>query len=37
MEGNRMAEIKWVSDYQDGLKAAAEGKKPLFLDFFKDG
>lgn len=32
-----MVDIKWVGAYQDGLKAAAEEKKPLFLDFFKDG
>jgi hypothetical protein len=32
-----MATIKWANSYEDGLKAAADGKKPLFLDFFKDG
>ena len=32
-----MATIQWVSDYESGLKAAGETKKPLFLDFFKDG
>ena len=32
-----MAMIKWVNSYEDGLKAANEAKKPLFLDFFKNG
>jgi len=32
-----MTTIKWANSYEDGLKGAADEKKPLFLDFFKDG
>ena len=29
--------IQWVATYEEGLKRAGETKKPVFLDFFKDG
>jgi hypothetical protein len=29
--------IKWIDDYEAGLERARDEKKPLFLDFFKDG
>ena len=29
--------INWINDYEEGLERAREEKKPLFLDFFKDG
>jgi hypothetical protein len=32
-----MAEIQWLEDYDEGLKRAGSEKRPLFLDFFKDG
>jgi hypothetical protein len=32
-----MADIRWAQGYDEGLKRAGEEKKPLFLDFFKDG
>lgn len=32
-----MAEIQWLNDYDAGLKRSGEEKKPLFLDFFKEG
>ncbi len=32
-----MANVQWQHDFDAGLKQAADAKKPLFLDFFKDG
>lgn len=32
-----MSTIQWLDDYQEGLKRADKEKRPLFLDFFKDG
>jgi hypothetical protein len=32
-----MTEIQWIHDFDEGLKQAGDAKKPLFLDFFKDG
>ncbi len=34
-----MPEVKvnWIRDYAEGLGRAQDEKKPLFLDFFKDG
>lgn len=34
-----MAETKinWLNDYEESLGRARDEKKPLFLDFFKDG
>lgn len=29
--------IKWMNDFEKGLERARDEKKPLFLDFFKDG
>ncbi|MCJ8499722.1 thioredoxin family protein [Desulfatitalea alkaliphila] len=29
--------VKWLNDYDAGLEACRERKKPMFLDFFKDG
>ena len=29
--------INWTTDYQQGVERSREEKKPLFLDFFKDG
>ena len=29
--------INWINAYEEGLGRAREEKKPLFLDFFKDG
>jgi hypothetical protein len=29
--------INWINDYEEGCGRAREEKKPLFLDFFKDG
>jgi hypothetical protein len=29
--------IVWENDYQKGLKLSQSEKKPLFLDFFKEG
>ena len=29
--------INWINDYEEGLGRARDEKKPLFLDFFKDG
>ena len=31
------AKINWIRDYEEGAASAREEKKPLFLDFFKDG
>lgn len=31
------SKIKWLEDFDKGLEKARELKKPLFLDFFKDG
>ena len=30
-------EINWIRDFEKGLDRARDEKKPLFLDFFKDG
>ena len=30
-------EINWITDYEEGAGRARDEKKPLFLDFFKDG
>ena len=35
--GYIMADIQWIHDFDEGLKQANDAKKPLFLDFFKDG
>lgn len=32
-----MAKVQWSNDYESSLKKAGDEKKPLFLDFFKDG
>ena len=34
-----MSEVKinWVYNYEEGLERVQDEKKPLFLDFFKDG
>lgn len=32
-----MTDIQWLHDFDDGLRQAKDGNKPLFLDFFKDG
>jgi hypothetical protein len=29
--------ISWINDYEEGMGRARDEKKPLFLDFFKDG
>jgi hypothetical protein len=29
--------IEWIRDYEKGLEKARAEKKPMFLDFFKDG
>jgi hypothetical protein len=29
--------INWINDYEEGCGRAREQRKPLFLDFFKDG
>jgi|AP12_2_1047962.scaffolds.fasta_scaffold00220_8 hypothetical protein len=29
--------INWIHDYEKGVGRARDEKKPLFLDFFKDG
>lgn len=29
--------IQWQSSYEDGFTQAREYKKPLYLDFFKNG
>jgi len=29
--------IKWISDFEEGLERSSGEKKPLFLDFFKKG
>jgi hypothetical protein len=31
------AKISWINDYEEGCERARGEKKPLFLDFFKDG
>ena len=36
MEINKSAVI-WENDYQKGLKLSQDEKKPMFLDFFKEG
>ena len=35
--GTKDNDIQWLSSYEDGLTVAREHKKPLFLDFFKNG
>jgi hypothetical protein len=35
--GKTMANIEWLHNYDEGLKRAGNEKKPLFLDFFKEG
>lgn len=32
-----MSQIQWHHDFEESLKQAGSEKKPLFLDFFKDG
>lgn len=32
-----MSQIQWLSDYDGGLQRAKQEKKPLLLDFFKNG
>ena len=29
--------INWINDYEEGVGRSHGAKKPLFLDFFKDG
>ena len=29
--------IAWINDYDTGLETAGREKKPMLLDFFKDG
>lgn len=31
------SKINWMNDFEKGLHRAREEKKPLFLDFFKEG
>lgn len=31
------AKINWINDYEEGVGRSREEKKPLFLDFFKNG
>jgi hypothetical protein len=38
-EGHDMpeAKINWIRDYEEGVARVRNEKKPLYLDFFKDG
>jgi len=29
--------VQWIGDYDRGIEKARDEKKPLLLDFFKDG
>jgi hypothetical protein len=31
------SEVKWIADYDTGLKRAEQENKPMLLDFFKEG
>jgi uncharacterized protein YyaL (SSP411 family) len=33
----KKATVEWVSSYEDALNRSREEKKPILLDFFKDG
>jgi hypothetical protein len=32
-----MTNIQWITAYEEGLQVAKEQKKPMLLDFFKNG
>jgi hypothetical protein len=34
---NIQVKIEWEHDYKKGLQIVKDQKKPMFLDFFKDG
>lgn len=31
------AQVQWMEDYELGLEKASAQKKPILLDFFKEG
>ncbi len=36
-ETKTMAEIAWLTDYEQALKQAKEANKPVYRDFWLDG